>query len=911
MAHYREFQVLPKIASNPDGSLNLPLIRFYTPVYLKLIRVLTLALGLVVPGYASDPPVKKSLKLVKEGSLSDAEKLLRGAQAKKQDDFGIDYVFSLFFLSPYQKTLKLDSSYVFCLSAIEKFKKATLQDQRRYVKLDIDSAELYSRKDYLDSLGFSQAERLESEAAYQYFLERFPQSRLAETAKQKRASLAFQRAKTENSYEAFMTFLDKYPDAEQARSAKEISDLLVFENTAKKGHIADWEAFIERNPNNPYVLKAQNRLYELSTLNHSPKSYQAFIYNYPENPNVSRAWEWIFYLDKSPKNLYQMAQKYPGFPLVPFESRFQNRNTFVMSFVERGKFGMMLGPGNNFVKPVFDSIPEDYKCEMTWTGFLKLFRNHRATLFSLDSIPISDGEYDNADFFSDGLLKVYKGGRQGLFSMTGYQILGPRYESISRLTPNLLSIQQGSKLYLFTTKGQKLDISPLDEILPVGTYLALKKGEKYALVKEEDVLHLLENEPVEVDYRYNKVQRIGLEKILLFQDREVNFVSKGKIYVLPTKPSATFEETSWGLSIRSGKSVTLIDTNGNELPKSYESVYIYGQCGVAKINNRFGLINRQGNTTLEFIYDTIAPLLRNSFIARNGNRRVMIFENSRRINFSSTKAPEVLRYTSGKTIVSTYFIVLTDSLNRKGLFNKQGRQILPFAYDHISMLDKHLISIGLDKKNGVADTHGVVLLKPTLAGVSAVNRDFVCVAKGRSFFILNPYTKKAVPTSLSAIAKPFGPTRSFFIVRVADKAGVLDASGKLVIPAVYEEIMYWNPTRCLVKRNGFWYFYVPESGKELVKAMKSVRVLMERENEIIYQVEADRKVGVESTLRGEIAPTDNDEIVPFEAGNQVYFFAGRRVQQSSVYNLSYIDQNGQLVKTQLLTEDEYEKIVCD
>jgi hypothetical protein len=123
--------------------------------------------------------------------------------------------------------------------------------------------------------------------------------------------------------------------------------------------------------------------------------------------------------------------------------------------------------------------------------------------------------------------------------------------------------------------------------------------------------------------------------------------------------------------------------------------------------------------------------------------------------------------------------------------------------------------------------------------------------------------------------------------------------------------MYWNPTRCLVKRNGFWYFYQLDTGKELVKAIKNIRVLAERDNETIYEVEADKKVGIESTLRGEIAPTDNDEIVPFESNAGLFFFAGRRVAQSSVYNLSYFDQNGDLIKTQLLTEDEYDQIVCD
>jgi hypothetical protein len=88
-------------------------------------------------------------------------------------------------------------------------------------------------------------------------------------------------------------------------------------------------------------------------------------------------------------------------------------------------------------------------------------------------------------------------------------------------------------------------------------------------------------------------------------------------------------------------------------------------------------------------------------------------------------------------------------------------------------------------------------------------------------------------------------------------------------------------------------------------------VLAERENEVIYEVESDGKVGIESTLKGEIAATIFDEIVPFEYQGGVCFFAGSRVQQSSVYTLIYIDSHGGPIKNQYLTEDEYERIVCD
>lgn len=885
-------------------------------MYKKLANTLiftVLALfGWVQPGWCGpEKYVKKSLKQVKSGNLVEAKKYLRVAYEKNSADYGIDYVYSLYFLSPYQKTLKLDSSYIYCLSAIQKFKKEDPKGKVKYVSIGIDSTELFSRKDYLDSLGFSQAQRLESEAAYQFFLEKFPQSRLAETAKQKRASLAFQRAKSENSYDAFMAFLDKYPDAEQARSAKEISDLLVFENTAQKGKIADWETFIEKNPNNPYVLKAQNRLFELATVDHQPQSYYAFIQNYPNNPNISKAWEWIFFLDSSPKNLYQMEQKYRHFPILPFESRFHHRNSRLLTYIERKKFGLMNGTGQPFIKPIFDSIPEEYRCETVWAGFIKVFKSKKASIFSLDSIPISEGEYDNAEFFADGLLKTYKSGRQGLISMTGYQILGPRYESITRINHNLLSIQQGNKFYLFTTKGQKIDIQPLDEIIPAGTHFAVRQGEKFALVSETEILKNLQNDPVDLQFKFSKVQRLSEDRLILYKETEVNYFYRNRMLVLEARNGDTYSDSPWGLLIKRQGEITVVDSNGVPSFRSFQSLRIHGQQAIARYNNKFGIVYRNGSQGLEFAYDSISLLLRNSFLARKGGKKYLIFETGQRVYFSGNKMPEVLRFSTGNTILSSYFIALTDSLDRKAVFNKRGKQLLPFLYDQISLIDNHLFSMTDDRKVGVGDTSGKILIKPTFSGTSALNKDYICVAKGRSFFVLNPFTKKQIPITLTAAAKPFGQSKWFFIVRIHDKAGLMDGGGKMLIPAVYEEIMYWNQARCLVKRNGFWYFYVFESNMELVKAINSVRVLFARENEIIYEVESDKKVGIISTLRGELAPTESDEIIPFEAGNAIYFFAGRRVQSSSVYNLSYIDQNGGLIRTQLLTEAEYEQIVCD
>ena len=71
-------------------------------LFFSFIRIECQGLG------GGSPYVKKSLTLVKEGNLAEASRIFMKARNKKEDDFGLDFVVSVYFLSPYQKTLKLD-----------------------------------------------------------------------------------------------------------------------------------------------------------------------------------------------------------------------------------------------------------------------------------------------------------------------------------------------------------------------------------------------------------------------------------------------------------------------------------------------------------------------------------------------------------------------------------------------------------------------------------------------------------------------------------------------------------------------------------------------------------------------------------------------------------------------------------
>lgn len=883
---------------------------------LKLPRLLFCLLLFWVPVLYCLPanPVKKTYLLIRQGNLPEARQQYQKAVAKGKNDFGMEYVFSHLFLSPYRKTLSLDSAYLYCLSAIDKYKKESQEGKKRYERLDlehlrIDSAELFSRKEYLDSLGFSKAQNLESESAYQWFLEHFPQSNRAEQAKERRASIAFARAQQENSHQAFEKFLENYPDAGQAAEAREIRELMIYQNAAKKGHLSDWESFIEKNPNNGYVLKAQEKIYHISTRQHRPSSYFEFIKKYPENPNISRAWEWIYHLEGI--SLKELMKKYPEFPEASFSGRESIRNLQLIPCSDRGKYGWMDIKGRAIIRPRFDSIPEESRCESSSIKFIKAFKNKKVVVYSQDSFPVTEGEFDDAEWFQNGLIRVWRDGKQGLQHLGGYPILEPRYEQIERISNGLLLIRQGGKKFLFSMKGNSIDLPGADEISSAGVYLAMRNGKKFSLLKESDILQTIDNEPIKPEYRYREMERFGDNKLVLYEDAGAYYISQDNVTILNIGKGASIRPSPWGVLLSESGNQVIVDSTGKRISGDFQEIRIEGNMAIVKKTGLYGLIDRSGKTIAALKYDSLFHFAGGLFLAWKEGRRSILFESGQEISYSGNLPPDMIRPPLASAGKGEWYLLLTDSSGQKSLYSRLGKKLLPFAYSQIMMLDEHWFSIQADKKFGLADTAGRVILKPAFSGISPISHEFVCLSKGKTFSIYNPLTKKTLLSDLSSVARKFGSSRNQFIVRLNDKAGIIDQLGKPLVPCAYEDILYWSASKCMVKKDGFWYGFMLASGKELVKPIKKISLISDKDGEQIYEIESDGKSGIESTLRGELAPTLHDQIVPFDLQSGICFFLGSRIQQSSVFNVVYIDGHGNLFKTQYLTEDEYEGILCD
>ncbi len=109
-------------------------------------------------------------------------------------------------------------------------------------------------------------EKAESEntiQAYETFLEKYPKSTFADTARLKIEELEFNEAESKNTIEAYEAFLKKYPAGEHASKARILTEVLYFKKAESENTLKTFEDFLQRFPDGSLIDNAYRKMQEL------------------------------------------------------------------------------------------------------------------------------------------------------------------------------------------------------------------------------------------------------------------------------------------------------------------------------------------------------------------------------------------------------------------------------------------------------------------------------------------------------------------------------------------------------------------------------------------------------------------------------------------------------------------------
>jgi outer membrane protein assembly factor BamD (BamD/ComL family) len=152
---------------------------------------------------------------------------------------------------------------------------------------------------------------------------------------------------------------------------------------------------------------------------------------------------------------------------------------------------------------------------------------------------------------------------------------------------------------------------------------------------------------------------------------------------------------------------------------------------------------------------------------------------------------------SGNAIIPATYDCISSTSNafivslgdKYGVIDLKGTKILPIAFDNISLYYDSLYSVQIKKNDTTYDNSGLY----DLAGNKIFDCNYTSIQKANNnLFILNSPTGYFIATKQGAISKKYSSLTylkdDLFVFELLKKQGVVNAEGKIIIPATYKYI---------------------------------------------------------------------------------------------------------------------------
>ncbi|MFM8912928.1 MAG: hypothetical protein ACKOE6_08445, partial [Flammeovirgaceae bacterium] len=261
-----------------DGILSVP----------SVMRVRDLLLGCFLLGWFASTTHAQSIRQiqsrVEKGNWEGARQLLAKALRKDTADVELKWIIAQWFYDADNPKRQIDSSYQYVHKTLASFRAATERQRERLRRVELDETVFQAFKSKLDSAAFDRSKRLNSVAAYDYFIDHYSSSGEKSLAIELRNEVAFLEALKSNTYQSFQAYYLKYPDSHRVAEAKARYEKLLFDAKTKDGKLESFTRFIQDYPNSPFRSTAEREVFEISTAVGDTSSFIAFLHKFPQSP---------------------------------------------------------------------------------------------------------------------------------------------------------------------------------------------------------------------------------------------------------------------------------------------------------------------------------------------------------------------------------------------------------------------------------------------------------------------------------------------------------------------------------------------------------------------------------------------------------------------------------------------------
>lgn len=836
--------------------------------------------------FAQLSPERAAMNSLEKGKYNRARTQLAKLLEKDTGNVVAYHLLSRYFFSPGNPDFSIDSAYLYCNAALSKLAFATGRMRERIARFSLDSTQLIGLRKKVDSAAFQRAKTVNTEEAYQYFLDYFIHASQRSQAIELRDEVAFLNALLENTYQSYRKFLDKYPQSHRAAEAQTRYDKLLFETKTADRKMSSYERFITEHPESPYLPVAERQILEISTAVCTPEALLRFLNRFPESIYRKEVTDLLYHILKETETPYPLRLLNDSLRRVK-----ELEAERLVAYYKEGGFGWMNTRGKELTAPVAVQLEDEYRC-----GYLDddvLLAGEK--LLSRNGVVIASGVRSFEDL-SYGFLLAEENNCRLVLHKSGRRITGC-IDDAQILGGVLLAVKKEGlwKLISFTGRVLLSDAQGFMDAYPV---LGIRNARQIELILFNDVLRLADGEMPLKKVVASEVRKLPFAIWIKNNNKEVllDFSLHEQVHAGEQQITQVF----FGALASSSTGYRLWDPAAS-VTLSADAVKIQEPWIGVKQKNKWLVYHQTLHHPLPFDADSIyfiGPALG----AVKGDSLKIFITPEKRIPLSGKPA---VRFLPGKD--SLYYLRV-DAPASRTIYDSNGQRLFVTDAEGISYAGENCFEGAKNNKKGLLSSSGKWLIPAEYDGIGIVQQGMVSVLRNNKFGMWNLNLRKEIKPDYERNLTPLN--ENLLIAFRQSRTGLIGWDNKPVLPFEYDEIIPFTDTLLLVRKNFQWMILDRVTGKFQPERIQSFTWIKRTPQEKIILFSSEGYYGVLSSRKGMILQPTYTYIRNLGTESEPFYLTEKHVEEAGIYVLIYYDSSGRLVRRQVLEEEDYERIRC-
>lgn len=835
-------------------------------------------------------PFRQAIGRMEDGKWDNARQLLAKALKKDTVSIEVQWLLSVWFGDTRNPGFHIDSAYHYATVALQNYSSLDARTRDRLKKFPIDSLLLLQRIATTDSLAFDRARQTNTELAYGFFIDRYPNSTYRTEAVELRDEVCFLEALKQNTEQSYQRYLMQYPASKRATEAKSRYDKLVYTTRTRDGKLSSFRAFAATHPESPFIHEVHQQIFEMSTATGNADAFISFFQQYPTSRYGSFSRDLAFHV------LKDSGAKLADALMTDSLREVQTLEAaYWVPYFKNGKFGFMDATGTERLSARFDQIDEAYLCGNVTAEIL----NTQEGLVARSGKKISPA-VDAVNDLGAGFLTLKRGSCETLIHKSGKPLLAECHASIQLLVRKFIKAQVGAAYDLFALNGKKLTSGWQDISEKEGLLIFTQQG-KQLLALPEQVAALAEGMALPTSFVFDHISAFENKQILV-RNGALEGVLDNQLNWLVPLARQTLQPTPVGI-LRKQNDYCKLGTIAPELEK----------LEVKKITFSDRWLVLEEETTLKLFDLNLKKIIvpksdsiwfdRNMAFARLGDSTSIYFQGGSSLNL---KNDAKINFITARDTVTYFF---TEAKGKKTVFNiLTGKKLFTIEFDEIVSLGNDLFQITRKQKKYLAGREGKPIIADPLDQIVKTNAHQVALLKDKKFGlydITNRLTLLPEYERNVELVPGLG-----YIVYKNGKATLINAEKKSMISTEADDIKPWTSQAVWIKQGAYWALLDIPTGKLVVEKIRTYSIISSDLSEKLALIQKENFYGVLSSTRGiVIAPTFHD-VMNVGSDELPFYFTEKKVEEAGIHVVLYFTHEGKLVRKLVLEDEEYEKLYC-